>query len=115
MEPISRRIRLAFLFFIILLTAHIAAADPPLDLQIGSAHVELAATNHITFNLPVSYAGKPPPAASVYLALSQNPVSSTQITDGNWIGLKTPAGELLIDTTNAEWTLRDPQGKTLIP
>src|SRR5271154_709357 len=115
MEPIVRLIRPAVLFSIIVLTAQCGLADPPLDLQIGSANVELAATNPTAFRLTISYAGKPAAASSVYLAPTQNPASTAQITDGNWTGLKSPAGELLIDTANAQWTLRDPQGKTLIP
>ena len=37
------------------------------------------------------------------------------VKDGKWTGVKTAAGELLIDAADGFWTLKDPQGRTLIP
>jgi alpha-glucosidase len=115
MEPTDRRYCLTTVFLFILLAARFAPADPPLDLQIGSASVEVAAVNPTAFRLSVSYTGNPAPSHSVYLAPNQAPVSSSPIKDGNWIGVQSPAGQLLIDPQNAQWTLRDTSGKTLIP
>ena len=99
---------------LIALLARIAGAQP-VDLQIGPATVEAAAVTDGVFRLSLCYDGKPHPAQSVYLAPNPTPVSSTTVTENAWTGVKTSAGELLIDQADGLWTLRDPQGKTLIP
>ena len=75
----------------------------------------MAAETNSAFRLTVSYDGKPHAAQSVYLAPNPNPVSWTTVKENDWTGVKSAAGELLIDQADGLWTLRDAQGKTLIP
>ncbi len=93
----------------------IAQADSGVDVQVGSATVEVAAVTDNAFRLTISYDGKPHPAQSIYLATNPIPTQWTPVTENNWTGIKSPAGELLIDPAKAQWTLRDADGKTLIP
>jgi alpha-glucosidase len=83
--------------------------------QIGAATVEAAAATDGAFRLTVSYNGKPRPAQSIYLAPNPTQAESSTVNENGWTGVKTTSGELLIDPTHALWTLRDAQGKTLIP
>jgi alpha-glucosidase len=85
------------------------------DVQVGAAIVEAAAVNDRTLRLSISFDGKPHPAQSVYLAPDLQAPVSTIVNENEWTGIKTAAGELLIDQADGLWTLRDPQGKTLIP
>src|ERR1700722_8458945 len=104
-----------FLVIFGLVGATIAQADSGIDVQVGSATVEVAAVTDNAFRLTISYDGKPHPAQSIYLAPNPIPTQWTAVTENNWTGIKSPAGELLIDPAKAQWTLRDPNGKTLIP
>ena len=97
------------------LTGGMAHAESGVDMQVGPATVEVAAVTNSAFRLTVSYNGKPQAAHSVYLASNPNPVSWTTANESGWTGVKSAAGELLVDQSSGLWTLRDSQGKTLIP
>jgi alpha-glucosidase len=98
-----------------LLGGTIARAQSAVNVQVGSATIEAAAAADGAFRLTISYNGKPHPAQSIYLAPNPSPTQSTIVNENGWTGVKTAAGELLIDPANALWTLRDAQGNTLIP
>lgn len=85
------------------------------DVKVGQATVELAGAGDRAFRLTVCYEGKPHPADSVYLAAIPSDTGSRNVNENGWTGVKSAAGELLIDPTSGRWTLRDPAGKTLIP
>lgn len=95
--------------------AALAHAGTSVDVRIGSAVVEAAAVSDGAFRLSVCCDGKLRPAASVYLSPDIAPFASAIVNEGNWTGVKTAAGELLIDSKDEQWTLRDAGGKVLIP
>jgi len=88
-----------------------------IEVKVGAAEVELAAATPTAFRLSVSYDGKPAPMASTFLDPSANSSLPTWklIKAGSLVGIKTDAGELLIDPGNGQWTLLDAKGATLIP
>jgi len=85
------------------------------DVQVGQATVEVAGAGDEAFRLTVCFDGKPHPAQSVYLAENPSDAASVAVNENTWTGVKSPAGELLIDPVAGRWTLRDSAGKTLIP
>jgi alpha-glucosidase len=91
------------------------AVNSSLDVKIGEATIQAAAATPTAFRLSVSYDGKPTPAQSIFLAPDPSPVQATTVQDGKWSGVKTAAGELLIDQADGLWTLRDSSGKEIIP
>lgn len=110
-----RKILRDFVVVYALVGTRIALADSGVDVRVGSATVEAAAVTPSAFRLSISYDGKPAPARSVYLAENAPPVAWTAVKEEGWTGVRSAAGELLIDPGNGEWTLRDASGKTLIP
>jgi alpha-glucosidase len=85
--------------------------------RIGKAEIETAAATEGAFRLSVSYDGKPQAHRSVFLVDpgEQPGVRGKVVHEGKLIGVKTAAGELLIDPANGEWTLRDRKGGVIIP
>src|ERR1700728_3019502 len=110
-----RKFLQVFVVVFALIGTRIALADSGVDVRVGSATVQAAAVTDSAFCLSVSYAGDPAPARSVYLAENHPPVAWTAVKEEEWTGVKSAAGELLIDPGNGQWTLRDASGKTLIP
>ncbi len=98
-----------------LIACSIVRAQSGVDVQVGPATVEAAAATDGAFRLTISYNGKPQPAKSIYLAPNPAEAHWTPVNENSWTGVKTAAGELLINSADALWTLRDAQGKTLIP
>jgi alpha-glucosidase len=98
-----------------LICCGISRADSGVDVQVGTATIEVTAATDSAFRLTISYDGKPHPAQSVYLASNLSPVPWAAVNEKGWTGVKSTAGELLIDPNEGLWTLRDARGKTLIP
>ena len=90
--------------------------DNGILVKVGAAQVEVAAVTPTAFSLKVSYDGKPGPSSSIFLAepSGQVTVPWQLARSGNSVGVKTSAGELLIDPVSGQWTLQDASGRTLI-
>jgi alpha-glucosidase len=88
-----------------------------ISVKVGTARVEIAAATPTALRLSVSYSGAPTPASSIFLAENAGrlPVAWEQVQQGGYLGIKTAAGELLVDPDTGEWTLKDAKGHTLIP
>jgi alpha-glucosidase len=98
-------------------TPPIVATPAGIDLKIGDANIELAAATPTAFRLSISYEGKAGALPTSFLA---SPAAATMpkwkmTGEKGRVGLKTPAGELVIDPATGQWTLHDPKGATLIP
>jgi alpha-glucosidase len=91
--------------------------DHGIRVKVGEAQVELAAETPTALRLSISYKGTPTPASSIFLAdqAGQIPVTWEPIQQAGFVGIKTAAGELLIDPATRKWTLEDARGQTLIP
>jgi alpha-glucosidase len=98
----------------LLIQGGIARADSGVDARVGPATVEVAVAARGAFRLTVCYDGKPHASHSIYLAPDLGSVSWTPVHDHQWTGVRSEAGELLIDPAAGLWTLRDPHGRTLI-
>ena len=101
-----------------------AAGGPPFQkvhngllVRIGEAQVELTAATPTALCLSVSYDGKPGPSPSSFLADASGRVSVPwrQVRSGDFVGIKTSAGELLVNPASGQWTLKNLSGQTLIP
>jgi alpha-glucosidase len=86
------------------------------ELRIGSAQVQIAAAAAGALRLTVSYDRSPDAQHSVFLADTTNKpfVQSERAWVGDLIGVKTTAGELLIDPHDGRWTLRDIGGNAIV-
>lgn len=84
---------------------------------IGQAHIEATVATPGAFRLSVSYEGKPQAHPSVFLAdpAGRSDVLGKVVHEGKLYGVRAAAGELLIDSGDGRWTLRDGKGGTLIP
>jgi alpha-glucosidase len=82
---------------------------------VGPATINAAAAGDSAFRLTIAYDHRAAPFPSIYLSPDLAAGTSTTVQENNWTGIKTAAGELLIDSATGQWTLRDPAGKTLIP
>ena len=82
----------------------------------AAAFVETAAVNDRTFCLHVSFAN-----TASQKSLFINPdlygkrMREETIKDGSFSGVKTRAGELLVDREKKQWMLKDSRGKEVIP
>ncbi|MGD0744912.1 MAG: TIM-barrel domain-containing protein [Verrucomicrobiota bacterium] len=129
-SPASRRIRKGFQFASIFLAIFLMAgsgyaraagtslyqkSDNGILVKIGQAQVELAPATPATFRLSVSYDSKAGPAPSIFLADNSRRVAWRLARSGDFVGIKTSAGELLINPVTRQWTLKDPAGKILVP
>src|ERR1035437_1269713 len=85
--------------------------------KIGQAQVELAAVTPTAFCLSISYDGKPDPSPSIFLAdpFRRVPVAWQLAQSGDFVGVKTLAGELLINPVTGQSIIKDASGRTLIP
>jgi alpha-glucosidase len=94
------------------------ATSHGITIQTGPARLELAPATSAGLRLSVSYTGSPAPASSVFLAPGANSelvAWKTTVEPGNFIGIKTAAGSLLVNPVAGKWMLEDPSGKVLIP
>src|ERR1700722_8591886 len=94
-----------------------ALADPGVvDVTIDREHVQIAAVGEHAFRLSVSPSGMPQRPHTVFLADPNSPAAAAEeMNEGNLVGLKSGAGELVINKRSGEWSLRDADGKVLIP
>ncbi|HUB24085.1 MAG TPA: TIM-barrel domain-containing protein [Tepidisphaeraceae bacterium] len=107
------RSRAKFSFFLVLLLSSVARAA--VDVAVGPATIEAAPAGDSAIRLTISYDHRATPLPSTFLSPDLPAGSSTTVQENNWTGIKTSAGELLIDPSTGHWTLRDATGKTLIP
>ena len=86
------------------------------DCRVGDVHLELAVPATGVFRLSLARNAAPHPADSVFLART-NPatVSWQMVKRSGWVGVRAAAGELLVDPRSSNWTLKDANGKVLIP
>jgi hypothetical protein len=79
------------------------------------ATFELVAERRGVFRLGVSVDG-PPLAPQTPMLVESRAVCPEPriIEEGEWVGIETDAGALLIDPTSGAWTLRNAAGETLI-
>ncbi len=91
-------------------------SDNGILVKVGKAQVELSPATATAFCLKVSYKGKPGPSSSIFIAKASKRTSVPwqMARRGNFVGVKTTAGELLINPDDGQWTLIDSSGRTLI-
>src|SRR5580692_9592192 len=109
----------------VLLLNFYAEATPPrvektsrgLLIQLGQAQIELAPANAGTLRLSVSLDGAPMGVPTTFLIETNrdNSIPWEEVEHHRMVGIKTAAGELLINSKSGKWTLEDAEGKTLIP
>jgi alpha-glucosidase len=102
------------LLAVICLAAANVVAEPT-TLTVGSAQIEIAPATDHAFRLSVNFADKPHVLPSIFLQPQKNSVAAQTIHDGDWIGIKTSAGELLINSKDAHWLLKDARENIIIP
>src|ERR1700677_2594651 len=97
--------------------ARVEKTSRGLVIQLGQAQVELAPANASTLRLSVSLDGAPMAVPTTFLAETNrdNSIPWTEVEHRGMVGIKTAAGELLVNPKNGKWTLQDASGKTLIP
>jgi alpha-glucosidase len=88
--------------------------DHGILVQVGDADVELDVATPTAFRLSVSYDGRTTPIDSTFLVKSSTP-DWHFVQSGNFVGLKSKAGELDINPQTGEWLLKNAKGATLIP
>lgn len=83
----------------------------------GQAEVELAVVNQETLRLSVATGGGLIPAPSSFLVVtnSDSRVKWEIVKQGAICGIRTPAGVLLMNPRNGQWTLENSKGEVLIP
>ncbi len=88
-----------------------------LVIHLNAVEVELAPANANTFRLSISLDGPPQAAPSIFLANtnSGNTAPWQEVREHGMWGIRTAAGELLMNPKNGEWALKDATGKILIP
>lgn len=81
------------------------------------AQAEIAVATPTAFRLSVSYQGEPDPSPSIFLAQPPGQISVPWhlARSGDFVGVETAAGELLVNPISAQWTLRDSSGRPIIP
>ncbi|MGH7940778.1 MAG: TIM-barrel domain-containing protein [Limisphaerales bacterium] len=86
-------------------------------IQFGKDRIELGAVNARIFRLSVAVDGAPEVATSTFLADTTNASFHgwREVKGHGMVGVQTPGGELLMNPKDAEWTLQDARGRTLIP
>lgn len=86
-------------------------------IHFGRAQVELAPVNSGTLRLSVTLDGRPQASPSVFLANTNADCSVAwqEIESDGMVGIRTAAGELLMNSTSGEWMLENADGKVLIP
>jgi alpha-glucosidase len=83
-----------------------------ISLRVGNDAVELRVASPHAFRLHVF--AKSPGKRSIYLSGSaQTDTPFTVVNEGPAVGIKTSFGELLVNPTDATWSLRDENGTTL--
>lgn len=91
--------------------------DHGIRVKVGEAWVELATATPAALRLSISYTGVPTPASSIFLSdqVGLTSVKWKSIRQGSFVGIKTAAGELLIDPATHKWTLENATGQIIIP
>ncbi len=86
-------------------------------IRFGEAQVELAAVSTNALRLSVSLNGARQASHSTFLdgTGASTPVAWRTVKRHGMVGIKTIAGELLMNPGDGQWTLEDANGKTLIP
>ena len=84
------------------------------SLDVGEAHIEVAAPKPGIFRLRVCFGQPSAPPASIFLDPSETRVAWEEVHEDNEVGVKTGAGELLVDSASGAWRLMDGAGKALI-
>ena len=83
-------------------------------ISVNGEQVELRVASPHAFLLHVATDPKAIRPPSIYLSGAKQPATPfTQINEGGAVGLKTNFGSILVDPAKQEWSLRDPNGKTL--
>jgi alpha-glucosidase len=109
---------LAILFVNTLFFTTAAFAQSSFDFTLDNkTHVQIAAVGDGAFRLSVCTTAAPVRPGSVFLADPQEstPAPGYVVKEGNLVGIKTGAGELLVDPASGQWSLRDSAGKDLVP
>jgi alpha-glucosidase len=88
-----------------------------LEVQLTGAAVELDAITPTAFRLSVSHQGSPQAVDTTFLApeAKNQTVPWSVAQEPPFIGVKSAAGELLINPQNGHWKLEDAKNATLIP
>jgi len=86
-------------------------------IHLGQAQVQLAPVNTSALRLSVALDGQPKAAPSVFLAdtNSNGSMAWQEIKADGMVGIRTAAGELLMNPINGQWALKNAEGKVLIP
>ena len=97
-------------------TPHLPTPPPPTPLQLhaDTANIELSAPADGVLCLHVATPNHPHVAQSIFLDPAATAAPTTAIDDGNWQGIHSSAGDLLINPLTHQWTLRV-NNQTLIP
>lgn len=84
---------------------------------LGEAKVELAAATPYSLRLSVYYQNQTQPIQSSFLVDSDSAksVAWSICHEGEFVGVKTKAGRLLMNPVDGAWTLESASGETLIP
>ncbi|HUO10696.1 MAG TPA: TIM-barrel domain-containing protein [Phycisphaerae bacterium] len=92
-----------------------AVPSATVDAKLSGAVIELSAPCGGVLCLHVSTNGEPHTPRSIFLDPDRVADDCSQFRDGNWVGIRTSAGQLLIDPAKSQWTLRNASGGTVIP
>ncbi len=88
-----------------------------IEIRIGNAQVELVPVINGAFRLSVAYDGTRSPSPSSFLAdiAVSNPIVWEVVRQNGLVGIRTKAGQILIDPHNGDWTLLNAGNQVLIP
>ena len=96
---------------------NVGQTENGLRIKFGQAQVELSAVNLNAFCLSVT-SNDAPKISSIFLAAGTNstaPVEWHAVKKDGLVGVRTVAGELLMNPESGEWTLQNARGEVLIP
>lgn len=99
-------------------TPHLPTPHPPTPLQVQidpTTTIELSAPANGVLCLHLATPGHPHAPRSIFLDPAASPIPATRLDEGNYQGIRTSAGDLLIDPASHDFFLRSPAGQTLIP
>ncbi len=97
-------------------TPHLPTPRPPIPLQfhLDTATIELSAPAEGVLCLHLATTDHPHAPQSIFLDPTATPIAPSQLHEGDWQGIRSPTGDLLINPITHQWTLRS-QNKILIP
>ena len=90
-------------------------APAPLQLHVDTADVALSAPAPGVLCLHLSTDHQLRAPQSIFLDPSPPHVAATQFREGDWQGIRSASGDLLINAVTHQWTLRSAGAGTLIP